>query len=59
MIDEIAAGTTTPQTALETYQSQIDAAIADLETHDYDADMQGYVITEEETTAEETTTSAE
>ena len=59
MIDEIAAGTTTPQTALETYQSQIDAAISDLETHDYDADMQGYIITEEETTAEETTTSAE
>lgn len=67
MIDEIASGSTTPQTALETYQSQIDAAIADLDKHDYDADMQGYVITEEETTeaateeeaATETTTTEE
>lgn len=47
MINEISSGNTTPQTALETYQSQIDAAIADLENYDYDAEMQTYIITEE------------
>lgn len=46
MIDEISSGASTPQTAIETYQSQIDAAIADLENHDYDADMQGYLTTD-------------
>ena len=52
MIDEISSGSTTPQTALETYQSQIDSAIADLETYDYDAEMQTYIITEESQTTE-------
>lgn len=53
MIDEISSGSTTPQTALETYQSQIDSAIADLEAYDYDAEMQTYIITEESQTTEE------
>lgn len=48
MIDEITSGTSSPQTALDTYQSQIDSAIADLENHDYDADMQEYLKTDEE-----------
>lgn len=48
MINEISSGSTTPQTALETYQSQIDSAIADLESYDYDAEMQTYIISEEE-----------
>ncbi|MBE5835249.1 MAG: hypothetical protein E7309_11465 [Butyrivibrio sp.] len=52
MIDEIASGTSSPQTALDTYQSQIDAALADLENHDYDADMQEYIITDEATEGE-------
>lgn len=54
MIDDISAGTTTPQTALETYQSQIDAALADLDDYDYGEEMQSYIITEEEETTQET-----
>ncbi len=43
LFGEITSGAATPQTAIETYQSQIDTAIADIETHDYDADMQAVV----------------
>lgn len=49
MVGEIASGASTPQTAIETYQSKIDAAISDLENHDYDAEMQELVIVEGET----------
>ena len=59
MFNDIAAGTTTPQTAIETYQSQIDAAIADLANHDYDAEMQEMVITEEEETEAESAAEGE
>lgn len=48
MIGDITSGAASPQTALDTYQSQIDSAIADLENHDYDADMQEYLKTDEE-----------
>ena len=48
MVGKITSGELTPQTALDTYQSQIDAALADLENHDYDAEMQEYLKTEEE-----------
>ena len=48
MIGKVTSGEMTPQTALETYQSQIDAAIADLDNHDYDAEMQEYLKTDEE-----------
>ena len=46
MIDEVAKGSMTPQTALETYQSSIDAAIADISNHDYNAEMQEYKVDE-------------
>ena len=52
MFTEITAGTSTPQTALETYKSQIDTALKDISNHDYDADMQTYLNPE---TAEATT----
>lgn len=52
MINEITSGNTTPQTALETYQSQIDAALADLANHDYNADMQA-IVDEAEAAEEE------
>ena len=48
MVGKVTSGEMTPQTALDTYQSQIDAAIADLENYDYDAEMQEYLQTEEE-----------
>lgn len=40
MFDEIKKGLITPQTAIETYESQIVAAIKDSENYDYNADMQ-------------------
>ncbi|MGF7146347.1 hypothetical protein HNQ56_004814 [Anaerotaenia torta] len=58
LFQEITSGSTTPQTAIETYQSQIDTAIADIKTHDYDADMQAVVDrvkAEEEKAASENT----
>ena len=51
MIGAVTSGEMTPATALETYQSAIDAALADLENHDYNAEMQEYEI-EEETASE-------
>lgn len=48
MFSKVQSGELTPQTALDTYQSQIEAGLADLENHDYEAEMQGYVKTEEE-----------
>ena len=46
MLETIGNGTT-PQTAMETYQSALDAAVSDIETHDYDADMLEYTVPEE------------
>ena len=46
MLNEIASGASTPQTALETYQSAINKALEDLKAHDYDADMQAYTVEE-------------
>lgn len=43
LLGEITSGTSTPQTAIETYQSQIDSTIADISKHDYNADMQAIV----------------
>ena len=48
MVGKVTSGELTPQTALDTYQSQIDAALEDLKTHDYNADMQEYLKTDEE-----------
>lgn len=48
MFNDIKSGASTPQTALETYQLQIDAALNDLSNYDYDAEMQSYLTTEEE-----------
>ncbi len=55
LFSEITSGASTPQTAIETYQSQIDTAIADIATHDYDADMKAIVdkVAEEEAAAAE------
>ncbi|MCR5278981.1 MAG: hypothetical protein K6E19_06030 [Lachnospiraceae bacterium] len=50
MIGKVASGELTPQTALDTYQTAIDAAIADISNHDYNADMQEYTV--EESTGE-------
>lgn len=47
MIKEITSGAMTPATALETYQSSIDSALADLENHDYNEEMLGYKVEEE------------
>lgn len=47
MFSKVVSGELTPQTALDTYQSKIEAGLADLENHDYEAEMQGYVKTEE------------
>ncbi len=47
MLGKVTSGELTPQTALETYQSRIDAVLADIGNHDYKADMQEYVKTEE------------
>ncbi len=46
MIKAVSNGSMTPQTAIETYQSSIDAAIADLANHDYNAEMQEYKVDE-------------
>ena len=43
MFDEVANGTSTPQTAIETYESQIQNAINDASKHDYKGDMQQMV----------------
>lgn len=48
MMNEIGNGSSTPQTALETYKSALDKAIEDIKSHDYDADMQEYSVEEEE-----------
>lgn len=54
MLDEIGNGTITPQTALETYQSALDAAIEDISNYDYDAEMQDVIdrVKEEEAAKE-------
>ena len=52
MFNKIASGEMTPATALETYQSAIDSALADLENHNYEEDMNAYLPVEEETTGE-------
>ena len=39
MLKSIENGEQTPQTALEAQKSALDAAIADIQTHDYEADM--------------------
>ena len=44
MIGKVSSGELTPQVALDTYQSAIDAAIADISNHDYKADMQEYTV---------------
>ena len=46
MINEVAKGSMTPQTAIETYQSSIDEAIRDISNHDYNAEMQEYKVDE-------------
>lgn len=40
MLNDVMSGSSTPQTAIETYQSQIDSAIADLENYDYEAALE-------------------
>lgn len=50
MLNSIANGSNTPQSALEANQSALDAAIQDIQNHDYDSDMQQYLQTEEEAT---------
>lgn len=52
MVNEIGTGASTPQTALETYKSAIDKAVADLASYDYDAEMKEYKVEETETKAE-------
>jgi multiple sugar transport system substrate-binding protein len=46
MIGEVANGSMTPQTAIETYQSSITEAINDLANHDYNAEMAEYKVDE-------------
>lgn len=53
MFNEVMNGSMTPQTAIETYQSQIDAAIEDIGNHDYEADMLEYLVEETSEGAEE------
>ncbi len=49
MFGKVTSGELTPQTALDTYQSQIEAAVQDLQNYDYEADLkQQYLETEEE-----------
>lgn len=40
MMDSLGNGEQTPQTALEANRSALEAAVADIQNHDYDADMQ-------------------
>ncbi|MBO4506791.1 MAG: hypothetical protein J5728_10235 [Lachnospiraceae bacterium] len=46
MIGDVANGSMTPQTALETYQSSIQEAINDIANHDYNAEMAEYKVDE-------------
>ena len=46
MISAVSKGEMTPQTALETYQSSITAAMNDISNHDYNADMLEYKVDE-------------
>ena len=46
MISAVSKGEMTPQTALETYQSSITAAMNDIANHDYNADMLEYKVDE-------------
>lgn len=60
MFGEVTSGSMTPQTAIETYQSQIDAAIADLANYDYEAEIyEQYVAEETEEAVEEIETEEE
>lgn len=56
MFTDVKNGTSTPQTAIETYNPSIQAAITDLQNHDYDADMketmEDFLNPEEEETTE-------
>lgn len=56
MMDSLGNGEQTPQTALEANRSALEAAIADIQNHDYGADMQEqmekYLNPEEEETEE-------
>ena len=53
MLDSLGNGEQTPQTALEANRSALEAAIQDIQNHDYDADMQKYLNPPEEDTAGE------
>jgi len=48
MCNDIASGASTPQTALETYKSAIDAAIADIQNYDPDKGLAEYLPKDEE-----------
>lgn len=48
MLGTLANGEQTPQTALEANRSALEAAISDIQNHDYDADMQEYLNPPEE-----------
>lgn len=56
MFNDIKSGASTPQTAIETYNSKIQAAVADIQNHDYNEEMQeqmdAYLNPEEEETTE-------
>lgn len=51
MMDSLSNGEQTPQTALEANRSALEAAVADIQTHDYDADMQEIMNPAEEEAA--------
>ncbi len=48
MLGTLANGEQTPQTAVEANRSALEAAISDIQNHDYDADMQEYLNPPEE-----------
>lgn len=53
MLKSIENGEQTPQTALEANKSALDAAISDIQTHDYEADMQEQATKYEEAQQEQ------
>lgn len=48
MLNTLSNGENTPQTALEANRSALEAAVADIQNHDYKADMQEYLNPPEE-----------
>lgn len=48
MLGTLANGEQTPQTAVEANRSALEAAISDIQNHDYDTDMQEYLNPPEE-----------